>query len=326
MFLSRAPLRILSQKFKQNVVRCLSDKKGNDGDKPPVWPPQQSEKRLEDWKVIDSSELKPPPAENPITRTHRVLKGDLMRLKKYIPGLNGQSSTEYATMWKHTLFGEGDTQLDIFPEHCDIVIIGGGAIGSSIAYYLKERAREGLRIVVLEQDKTYAKASTTLSVGGLRQQFSLEENILMSLYAADFLRNAKHFLGDHVNVNFVPHGYLFLATEEGAEQLQKNSILQNRLGAKNILLTPKKLKERFPWLNVDDIAIGKIGDKYFIVMLISVQSGKFTMILLFFLSLYPNRRVLRLGKGRLVRSMELTDGLQTQSTKLRRWIHWRWSD
>lgn len=259
MFLSRIPFRKFSRPFQQSV-RCLCEKKDKDG---PFTMDQLSgmkEKRLEDWRVIDASDLKPPPAEHPITRTHRILKEDLMRLKKYIPTMNNKSIRENATMWKHTLLGgdgDGFPEDEFFPSHCDIVIIGGGAIGSSIAYYLKERAREGLRIVVLEQDKTYAKASTTLSVGGLRQQFSLEENILMSLYAADFLRNAKHYLGDHVNVNFVPHGYLFLATEEGAEQLEKNSLLQNRLGAKNITLTRKKLKQRFPWLNVDDIALGK---------------------------------------------------------------------
>lgn len=98
-----------------------------------------------------------------------------------------------------------------------------------------------------------------MSVGGLRQQFSLEENIQMSLYGADFLRSVKESLGEHVNVNFLPYGYLFLASEEGAQQLHENSILQNRLGAKNITLTPRRLKERFPWLNTDGIALGCYG-------------------------------------------------------------------
>lgn len=81
----------------------------------------------------------------------------------------------------------------------------------------------------------------------------------MSLFGADFLREIKYKLGEDVNINFVPNGYLFLASERGAEQLHRNSILQNRLGAKNILLTSKKLKERFPWLNTDDIALGCYG-------------------------------------------------------------------
>lgn len=259
MFLSRTPLRALTRQFHQSV-RCLCDKKDKTpGTDRPEVPPEMQEKKLQDWQVIDSSSLKPPPPEDPIARTHRILKGDFMKLKKYIPLMNKKSVKENTTMWKHVLMGEGEVYPEeaIFPSHVDVCIIGGGAIGSSIAYYLKEAARDGLRIAVIEQDKTYAKASTTLSVGGLRQQFSLEENILMSLYAADFLRMSKRYLGDHVNVNFVPHGYLFLATEEGADQLERNSTLQNRLGAKNVLLTRKKLKERFPWLNVDDIALGK---------------------------------------------------------------------
>lgn len=275
MFLARTPLRSFTRHIRQSI-RCLSDKKDSNNQNHDKNSSQETsssssstsspnskidpttEKRLEDYQMIDSASLKPPPAEDPIRRTHRILKNDIMRLKKYIPGWNDKSIKENATMWKHVLMGEQDVypEEEIFPSHCDVVIIGGGAIGSSIAYYLKEGARDGLRIVVLEKDKTYEKASTTLSVGGLRQQFSLEENILMGLYASDFLRMAKVHLGEHVNVNFVPHGYLFLATEQGAEQLERNSILQNRLGAKNVLLTRKKLKQRFPCLNVDDIALG----------------------------------------------------------------------
>lgn len=81
----------------------------------------------------------------------------------------------------------------------------------------------------------------------------------MSLFGADFMRNCKENLGEGVNLNFVPNGYLFLASEQGAEQLQENSLLQNRLGAKNILLTPKKLRDRFPWLNTDGIGLGCLG-------------------------------------------------------------------
>lgn len=254
--ISRIPLRTFTRQIYQSS-RCFCDKK----DKNPIadHPDPTKPKKLEDFRVIDSSNLHTPPAEHPITRTHRILKQDIMKLKNYIPILNNKSIRENATMFKHVLMGDGPGYPEdpIFPSHCDVVIVGGGAMGSSIAYHLKERARDGLRIVVLEQDSTYSKASTALSVGGLRQQFSLEENILMSLHAVDFFRNAKQYLGDHVNLNFVPHGYLFLATEEGAEQLKTNSILQNRLGAKNIILSKKKLKSRFPWLNTDGIALGK---------------------------------------------------------------------
>lgn len=245
-------------------------------------------KRPHDWKVTDISQMNlEPNEENPIARTHRILKNDVLGMKKYIPIVNEKSWTENAAMFKHTMLGGGDgyPQDEIFPNHVDVVIIGGGAIGSSIAYFLKERARHGLRIAVIEKDLTYEKASTTLSVGGLRQQFSLEENILMSLYAADFFRDIKLHLGAHVDVNFVPHGYLFLATEEGAQQLQDNSILQNRLGAKNVILTKKKLKARFPWLNVDDIELGNLGTRHTFTRIPA-------LICLFWISFRPHQAAL----------------------------------
>lgn len=109
----------------------------------------------------------------------------------------------------------------------------------------------------------YTKASTTLSCGGLRQQFSLEENIKMSLYSAEFLRNINEYLNipgeSPIDLNFHPYGYLILATEASAETLVQNSKLQNSLGAKNTVLTAEKLKRTFPWINTDGIAAGCLG-------------------------------------------------------------------
>ncbi|XP_032670917.1 FAD-dependent oxidoreductase domain-containing protein 1-like [Odontomachus brunneus] len=155
-------------------------------------------------------------------------------------------------------------KADYIPYQCDVLIIGGGAIGSSIAYWLKKMIhRDEFNVGVIEKDPTYAKASTTLSVGGLRQQFSLEENIEMSLYGAEFLRNINEYLSipyeNPIDINFHPYGYLILASEKGAETLVNNSKLQNSLGAKNVVLTQEKLKRMFPWLNTDGIAAGCLG-------------------------------------------------------------------
>lgn len=69
-----------------------------------------------------------------------------------------------------------------------------------------------------------------MSVGGLRQQFSLPENIEMSLFGADFLRNIGtrlHCEGVCVpDVHFQPHGYLFLASEEGVDVMHENHLVQ----------------------------------------------------------------------------------------------------
>ncbi|KAJ8916257.1 hypothetical protein NQ315_016397 [Exocentrus adspersus] len=180
--------------------------------------------------------------ENPILRTIRILRDDIMLRNR--PGRD-----------EH-----GRLVSRVFPHYVDIVIIGGGAIGSSIAYWLKKKTNfDALRIVVIEKDPTYRKCSTTLSVGGLRQQFSLPENIQMSLYGAEFLRTIKKHFGKEAEVNFTPHGYLVLASEAGAEQLIDNSKLQNELGAMNRILNKDQLKERFPWMNVSDVDVGCLG-------------------------------------------------------------------
>lgn len=83
-----------------------------------------------------------------------------------------------------------------------------------------------------------------MSVGGLRQQFSLPENIEMSLFGFEFIRTLKKRFGPSADVSFTPHGYLVLATEEGAEQLIENSKLQNEMGACNVVLQKHQLKDR----------------------------------------------------------------------------------
>ena len=71
----------------------------------------------------------------------------------------------------------------------ETLIIGGGVIGSSIAFHL---ALSGAKnIAVVERDCTYKYASSALSASGIRQQFSLPENIRMSTYGANFLQNSR---------------------------------------------------------------------------------------------------------------------------------------
>lgn len=81
----------------------------------------------------------------------------------------------------------------------------------------------------------------------------------MSLFAADFLRNAREHFGNEVPLQFTPHGHLLLAGEQEAESLMRSSQLQNELGARNELLTADRLAARFPWLNTSGIALGCHG-------------------------------------------------------------------
>ena len=68
----------------------------------------------------------------------------------------------------------------------DVILAGGGIMGCAIAYNLLKRDRT-LRVLIIERDSTYARASTTLSDGNTRIQFNLKENIQISLYGLEVL-------------------------------------------------------------------------------------------------------------------------------------------
>lgn len=144
-----------------------------------------------------------------------------------------------------------------------VLIVGGGVVGSSIAYFLATSGRlPPSRIGVVEPDPTYAGSSSALSVGGIRQQFSTPENILLSRFGAEFFRAAPDILstGEHEpDLGFVEAGYLFLASPSGLDALRANQETQTSLGARIEFLTPPSLRERFPWILTDDLAGGGLG-------------------------------------------------------------------
>jgi FAD-dependent oxidoreductase domain-containing protein 1 len=80
----------------------------------------------------------------------------------------------------------------------DVVIVGGGVMGSSIAYHLSKLAQgsaalggKNLSIAVIEKDKKYLTASAMLSAGGIRQHFSESGNTLMSMYGVELLKSPE---------------------------------------------------------------------------------------------------------------------------------------
>ena len=147
-------------------------------------------------------------------------------------------------------------------ESADVVICGGAAIGSSVAYHLAADPGFTGKVVVIEKDPTYRLSASALSAASIRQQFSSAVNIRISLFGIDFLRN----IGTHLSVDGeVPAidlhegGYLYLASEPGAPILEANQKLQAAEGADIALYDPATLKQRFPWLNTEDLACGTFG-------------------------------------------------------------------
>jgi glycine/D-amino acid oxidase-like deaminating enzyme len=142
----------------------------------------------------------------------------------------------------------------------DVVIVGGGIVGSAAAYFLsRESAFAGRRIVLIERDPSYARCSTARAVGGLRQQFSTPENIALSRFTLELIRRLKTDFGPDADVAFREQGYLILAGPEGEKVLAQNVALQQSHGADIVLLDPPALARRFPWLAADGVAAGAFG-------------------------------------------------------------------
>lgn len=148
-------------------------------------------------------------------------------------------------------------------EFMKVVIVGGGAIGSSSAYHLAKHPRFRGEITVVERDPTYARASSMLSASGIRQQFSTPVSIRMSQYGLGFIREAAQALavdGDAPLLAFKEHGYLFLATPSGLPTLRENVALQRSMGADISLLAPAELVARFAWISAEGLAAGAFGE------------------------------------------------------------------
>jgi FAD-dependent oxidoreductase domain-containing protein 1 len=142
-----------------------------------------------------------------------------------------------------------------------VLVVGGGVVGAASAYFLA--ARHGVRATVLERDPAYRHASSALSASSIRQQFSTQINIRLSQASLDFYRRIGDELavdGARPDIALTERGYLFLASPAGLATLRANHAVQRACGVNASLLEPAALQARLPWLNVDDIAAGSLGE------------------------------------------------------------------
>ena len=146
------------------------------------------------------------------------------------------------------------------PSSAEVVIIGGGIIGVSIAYYL---AKKGAGKVVLLERGIMGEGSTGKCAGGIRTQFSTEINIRFSLLSLKVFQGFQAEFG--VDPEFHPVGYLFLAAQERQWQVLKETAQRMQgMGLDVKLLDPDEIQRQWPFLRVDDLLGGSYtkGDGY----------------------------------------------------------------
>lgn len=139
-------------------------------------------------------------------------------------------------------------------ESADVVIIGGGIVGSSVAYHLAEAGCTN--VLIIEREERQGMGSTAKSMGGVRAQFSTPINIRMSLYSIDLFSRFEEVTG-HTS-GYKPHGYLFVATtQQHLDYLQINLKQQQACGLKNAeMVTREDIVRTVPQLVADDVLGG----------------------------------------------------------------------
>ncbi len=132
-------------------------------------------------------------------------------------------------------------------DRAHVVIVGGGVIGTGIAYNL---AKLGIRDVVLVEQKRHSYGSTGRCGGGIRQQWSTEENIKLAKASVELFEGMHEELG--VDIGLIQGGYLIPAfTEDEISTYKKNTALQNSIGVPTRWLSNDEIKELVPMLNTE---------------------------------------------------------------------------
>jgi sarcosine oxidase subunit beta len=195
----------------------------------------------------------------------------------------------------------------------DVVVIGGGIVGSSIAYHLVAGGCKN--VLVIERETAQGKGSTGKSMGGVRAQFSTPVNIQMSLYSIPFYASFEERLG--YPCDYRPQGYLFCATnEKQVAYLRANYDKQVAMGLKNVdLVSGAEIRGLFPQLRGDDIAGGSFCSTDGFVDPYSAMIGFMTWASERGATLWKNASVTGISRNIDDRSFEVTTTRDTVSTR-----------
>ncbi|MCL4425677.1 MAG: FAD-binding oxidoreductase [Firmicutes bacterium] len=140
------------------------------------------------------------------------------------------------------------TSREPLPRTAEVVIIGGGVNGCSLAYHL---AKKGVRNVVLLEKGYLASGGTGRSAAGIRHQFGTEINIRLSTASIRLLEGLQEETGYPGDLELRQGGYLMVAyTESQGTQLKKNIALQNSLGITSRYVSPEEIRAIVPAMNL----------------------------------------------------------------------------
>jgi glycine/D-amino acid oxidase-like deaminating enzyme len=145
--------------------------------------------------------------------------------------------------------------------HADVVIVGGSVVGSSVAWNLRQDGFAG-RILVIERDWSYSRASAFLAMGGIRQQFCTAVTVQMVQHSVELWREFDTRMatpGHRPRAWFRPRGYLFLANAGNAASLMQRYEGERRAGAHVRVISRDEIAALVPDLLLDDIVFGVLG-------------------------------------------------------------------
>ncbi len=146
----------------------------------------------------------------------------------------------------------------------DVVIIGGAAVGSAIAYFLKRDGFKG-RVCVVEMDPSYQWCASGRAVAGIRQQFSTPENIRLSQFGVGFYKGIKAEFGVDADISFRERGYMVMASPEGRATLEANVACRIASAPTSSCSSPTRSSAAFPgsrsrgWVPPAGAAAAKAG-------------------------------------------------------------------
>ena len=144
------------------------------------------------------------------------------------------------------------------PKTADVVIVGGGVMGTSTAYHL---AKKGVKnVVLIEKEPFFGIMSTGQCAGGIRHQFSSEINIRFSIESIRMLERFPEEMDQDIDLRFT--GYLFLLThQEDVETFRQNVALQHSLGIMTHWLEPEEIARMVPLVNIEGVLAGTFYER-----------------------------------------------------------------